>query len=105
MESQHPNKTSSVKRLAAVIGGSGIVALAAVAIAIGQQQSGGNTHDNAKTDNEVGATYDYSQSHGHMKVGVTYTQTTPSTEAEKGLRATPQMKGQAPLPSEEAAAK
>jgi hypothetical protein len=92
MKSQHAGKVGPARLSAAVIGGSGVIALAALGVAIGQQETHGDV--NGVQANGTG-----------MTVGATYTETTPSTAPEKGLRVTPTIKGPAPLPSEEAAAK
>lgn len=82
-------KTSSnVKRFSAVIGGSAVVALGALGIAIGQEHG-----------------VDAVAKSGQMTVGATSTETTPSTLSAKGEVAKPTIKGPAPLPSEEQAAK
>jgi hypothetical protein len=88
MEIQNMSKTrTNVKLLAAVIGGSAVVTLAALGISIGQE-SGGDAV--AKSSS--------------MSVGATTTQTTPSSAPATGM-AKPTIKGPAPLPSEEEAAK
>lgn len=76
----------NVKMLSAIIGGSAMVALGALSVAIGQEQTG--------TDTIAKST---------MSVGATSTQTTPPT-VEATSMAVPVMKGPAPLPSEEKAA-
>jgi hypothetical protein len=88
MDLHHQSKRSApVKMCAAVIGGSAMVALAALGVAIGQE-SGGAAE--AKSSS--------------MSVGGTTTQTTPSAAPATGV-AQPTIKGPAPLPSEEAAAR
>jgi hypothetical protein len=88
MEFQGMSKTrTNIKLFAAVIGGSAVVTLAALGIAIGQE-SGGDAV--AKSSS--------------MSVGGTTTQTTPSSAPAVGV-AKPTLKGPAPLPSEEEAAK
>ena len=76
----------NVKMLSAVIGGSALVAMGALSMAIGQEQTG--------TDTIAKST---------MQVGATSTQTTPPT-VEATSMAVPAMKGPAPLPSEQKAA-
>jgi hypothetical protein len=93
MESRHMGKALAARRLAAAIGGSAVIALAALGVAIGQQETGG-WGDQATFANS-----------SDMSVGATYTETTPSTLPAKGVKATPTIKGPAPLPSEQAAAK
>ena len=86
MESQNESKArTNVKLFAAMIGGSAVVTLAALGISIGQ---GGDTVAKSST----------------MSVGPTTTQTTPSSAPAVGA-AQPTIKGPAPLPSEEEAAK
>jgi hypothetical protein len=88
MELQHVGKTATgVKLFAAVIGGSAVVALAALGIAIGQESAGDAV---AKSSS--------------MSIGKTTTQTTPPSAPATGA-AVPAIKGPAPLPSEEEAAK
>ncbi|HEX2283303.1 MAG TPA: hypothetical protein VHI10_00530 [Mycobacterium sp.] len=77
-----------IKLLAATIGASAVVAMGALGIAFGQEQSGGDAV--AKSTS--------------MSVGSTSTQTTPPAAPATGVAA-PTIKGPAPLPSEEAAAK
>ncbi len=77
------NSRNNVKVLSAVIGGSAIVAMGALAMAINQEQAGLDT-----------------AAHSNMTVGATVTQTTPSTVPATSM-AVPKMKGPAPLPSEE----
>jgi hypothetical protein len=79
--------SANIKRVAAVVGGSAMIALAAVSVAIGQQSSAGML---AKSSS--------------MTVGGTSTQTTPSTVPATPV-AKPTIKGPAPLPSEEEDAK
>ena len=76
-----------VKTCAAVIGGSAVVALAALGVAIGQESGGDGIAKSSL-----------------MSVGGTTTQTTPYSAPALGV-AQPAIKGPAPLPSEEAAAK
>jgi hypothetical protein len=88
MDLQHKSKPSTpVKVCAAVIGGSAMVALAALGVAIGQESGGAAL---AKSSS--------------MSVGGTTTQTTQSAAPATGV-AQPTIKGPAPLPAEEAAAK
>lgn len=77
----------NVKMLSAVIGGSAIVAMGALSIAIGQEQAGPATLAKSST----------------MSVGATSTATTPPT-VEATSMAVPKIKGPAPLPSEQKAA-
>ena len=88
MDPHTSKSTSNIKRFSAVIGGSAVVAMGALGIAIGQGHG-------------VDAVAKSSQ----MTVGATSTETTPSTLPGKGMVAKPTIKGPAPLPSEEAAAK
>jgi hypothetical protein len=76
----------NVKMLSAVIGGSAIIAMGGLSMAIGQEQT--------RTDAIAKST---------MQVGATSTQTTPPT-VEATSMAVPAMKGPAPLPSEQKAA-
>ena len=77
-------KRNNVKRLAAVIGGSGLIALGALSVAISQQQAGPQAVAKSTT----------------MTIGSTTTETTPAT-VEATTMAAPAMRGPAPLPSEE----
>jgi hypothetical protein len=77
----------NVKMLSAVIGGSAIVAMGALSMAIGQEQAGPNVTAKSTT----------------MSIGATSTATTPPT-VEATSMAVPTVKGPAPLPSEEKAA-
>lgn len=74
-------------KLSAVIGASAVVAMGALAMAVHQEQVGPDTTAKSTT----------------MTIGVTSTQTTPST-LEATSMAVPAIKGPAPLPSEEKAA-
>ena len=76
---------TNIKLFAAVIGGSAVVTLAALGVSIGQ-----GSDAVAKSPS--------------MSVGPTTTQTTPSSAPATGM-AKPTIKGPAPLPSEEEAAK
>ncbi len=88
MEFQSVSKTRThIKLCAAVIGGSAVVALAGLGVSIGQDAGGDAV---AKSSS--------------MTVGATSTQTTPSSAPATGM-AKPTIKGPAPLPSEEEAAK
>ena len=89
MESRqvNANNRSNVKTLAAVIGGSAVIATVALSVAIDQEQRGPVTAQ--------GST---------MATGVTSTQTMPSTVPATSM-AVPSLKGPAPLPSEEQSAK
>ena len=82
------NSRNNVKLVAAVIGGSAVLAMGALTMAIHQEQAGPDTVARSTT----------------MTVGVTSTETTPST-VEATSMAVPSIKGPAPLPSEEQAAK
>jgi hypothetical protein len=76
----------NVKVLSALIGGSAIVAMGALSLAVGQQQAGPDTVAKAT-----------------MSIGATSTATTPPT-VEATSMAVPTIKGPAPLPSEQKAA-
>ena len=77
-------KRNNVKLLVAVIGGSGVIAMGALSVAVGQEQAGQESV--AKSSN--------------MNVGATSTETTPPV-VEATTMAAPAMKGPAPLPAEE----
>jgi hypothetical protein len=77
-------KRNNVKLLAAVIGGSGVIAMGALSVAVAQEQPGQESV--AKSSS--------------MTVGATTTETTPAT-VEATTLAAPAMRGPAPLPSEE----
>ena len=77
-------KRSNVKLLVAVIGGSGVIAMGALSVAIAQEQVGQESAAKSTT----------------MTVGSTSTETTPAT-VEATTMAAPAMKGPAPLPAEE----
>jgi hypothetical protein len=77
-------KRNNVKLLAAVIGGSGVIAMGALSVAVAQEQPGQESV--AKSSS--------------MTVGATTTETTPAT-VEATPMAAPAMRGPAPLPSEE----
>ena len=88
MEFQNVGKgRTNIKLFSALIGGSAVVVMAALGVAAGQQSAG---------DAVAKSTL--------MTVGGTSTQTTPSTAPAVGV-ARPTIKGPAPLPSEEEAAK
>ena len=88
MEFQNVGKgRTNIKLFSALIGGSAVVVLAALGVAVGQQSAG-----------------DAVAKSSLMTVGGTSTQTTPSAAPAVGV-ARPTIKGPAPLPSEEAAAK
>ena len=88
MDDQHKSKSRAGLRLcAATIGSSAVVAMAAIGLMVAQE------HDGAAVAKS-----------GSMSVGATSTQTTPSNAPAVGV-AKPLLKGPAPLPSEEAAAK
>ena len=77
-------KRNNVKLLAAVIGGSGVIAVGAMSVAVAQEQAGQESV--AKSSS--------------MTVAATSTETTPSS-VEATTMAVPAMRGPAPLPSEE----
>jgi len=88
MELQKASKIGTrIKLLAAVIGGSAVVSLATLGVAIGQEPGGDVVAKSAS-----------------MQIGRTTTQTTPSNAPAVGA-AQPTITGPAPLPPEEAAAK
>ena len=88
MDDQYKSKSRADLRLcAAMIGGSAVIAMAAIGLMVAQEHAG-----------------DPLAKSGSMTVGATYTQTTPSNAPAVGV-AKPDLKGPAPLPSEEAAAK
>jgi hypothetical protein len=78
---------ADLKLCAATIGTSAVVAMAAIGVMVAQE------HDGAAVAKST-----------TMSVGATSTQTTPSNAPAVGM-AKPTMKGPAPLPSEEDAAK
>jgi len=78
------HKRNNVKLLAAVIGGSGVIAMGAMSVAITQEQAGQESAAKSTT----------------MTIGSTSTETTPAT-VEATTMAAPAVKGPAPLPSEE----
>ena len=89
MDNQHKSKARGDLRLcAAMIGGSAVVAMAAIGLMVAQDHDG----------------YAEATKSSSMTVGSTSTQTTPSNAPVVGM-AKPTMKGPAPLPSEEEAAK
>ena len=77
-------KRNNVKLLAAVIGGSGVIAMGAMSVAITQEQAGQESAAKSTT----------------MTIGSTSTETTPAT-VEATTMAAPAVKGPALLPSEE----
>ena len=77
-------KRNNVKRLAAVIGGSGVIAMGALSVAITQEQSAQESAAKSTT----------------MTIGSTTTETTPPT-VEATTMAAPAMRGPAALPKEE----
>lgn len=88
MDDQHKSKRRADLRLcAATIGTSAVVAMAAIGLMVAHEHDGAAV---AKSSS--------------MTVGATSTQTTPSNAPAVAV-AKPVMKGPAPLPSEEAAAK
>lgn len=89
MDDQHKSKSRADLRLcAAMIGGSAVVAMAAIGLMVAQEHTGDPV----------------AKSSSMMTVGSTSTQTTPSNAPAVAV-AKPVMKGPAPLPSEEEAAK
>jgi hypothetical protein len=78
------SKRNNVRLLAAVIGGSGVVAMGALSMAIHQQEDGPDTMAKSTT----------------MSIGSTTTETTPAS-IEATTLAAPAMKGPAALPTEE----
>lgn len=80
-------RRTNIKLFSALIGGSAVVVMAALGVAVGQQSAGGAVAKSSL-----------------MTVGSTSTETTPSTVPAVGV-ARPTIKGPAPLPSEEAAVK
>jgi hypothetical protein len=88
MNRRHKSKSrADLKLCAATIGTSAVVAMAAIGLMVAQE------HDGAAVAKST-----------TMSVGATSTQTTPSNAPAVGM-AKPTMKGPAPLPSEEDAAK
>jgi len=88
MECQNVGKgRRNFKLFSALIGGSAVVVMAALGVAVGPQSAGDPVAKSSR-----------------MIVGGTTTLTTPSTAPAVGM-ARPTIKGPAPLPSEEAAAK
>ena len=88
MHSRRKSKSSGGLRLcAAAIGASAVVAMAAIGLMVDKE------HDGAAVATS-----------STMNVGATSTETTPSAGPAVAM-AKPRMKGPAPLPSEEAAAK
>ena len=77
-------KRNNVKLLAAVIGGSGVIAVGAMSVAVAQEQAGQESV--AKSSS--------------MTVAATSTETTPAP-VEATTMAVPAMRGPAPLPLEE----
>jgi hypothetical protein len=77
-------KRNNVKLLVAVIAGSGLIAIGALSVAIGQEQSGKYSAAKSTT----------------MTIGSTTTETTPPT-VEATTMAAPAMRGPAALPKEE----
>jgi hypothetical protein len=77
-------KRNNAKLLVALIGGSGVIAMGALSVAIAQEQAGQESAAKSTT----------------MTVGSTSTETTPPL-VEATTMAAPAMKGAAPLPSEE----
>lgn len=77
-------KRNNVKVLAAVIGGSGLIAMGALSVAVAQEHAGEDSAAKSTT----------------MTLGSTSTETTPAV-VEATTMAAPAMRGPAPLPSEE----
>jgi hypothetical protein len=77
-------KRNNVKLLAAVIGGSGVIAMGALSVAVAQEQVGEESAAKSTT----------------MTIGSTSTETTPAA-VEATTMAAPAMRGPAPLPAEE----
>lgn len=77
-------KRNNVKLLAAVIAGSGVVAMGAMSVAISQEQAGQESAAKSTT----------------MTIGSTTTETTPAA-VEATTMAAPAMRGPAALPTEE----
>jgi hypothetical protein len=77
-------KRNNTKLLVAVIGGSGVIAMGALALAVGQEQAGQESV--AKSSS--------------MNIGSTTTETTPPL-VEATTMAAPALKGPAALPTEE----
>jgi hypothetical protein len=77
-------KRNNVKLLAAVIGGSGVIAMGAMSVAIAQEQAGQESAAKSTT----------------MTIGSTSTETTPPT-VEATTMAAPALRGPAALPAEE----
>jgi len=77
-------KRNNVKLLAAVIGGSGVIAMGAISVAIAQEQAGQESAAKSTT----------------MTIGSTSTETTPPT-VEATTMAAPGLRGPAALPAEE----
>ena len=83
----NPNKPHTVKLLAAVIGGSAVVTMGALALSIHQQPSGAQT-----------------VAVGKMTIAATTTASGKADTVEATSMAVPVIKGPAPLPAEEKAA-
>ncbi len=77
-------KRNNVKLLVALIGGSGVIAMGALFVAIAQEQAGQESAAKSTT----------------MTIGSTSTETTPPT-VEATTMAAPAMRGPAALPAEE----
>jgi hypothetical protein len=77
-------KRNNVKLLAAVIGGSGVIAIGAMSVAIAQEQAGQESAAKSTT----------------MTIGSTSTEATPPT-VEATTMAAPALRGPAALPTEE----
>jgi hypothetical protein len=77
-------RRNNVKLLAAVIGGSGVIAMGALSVAVAQEHAGEDSAAKSTT----------------MTVGATSTETTPAT-VEATTMAAPALRGPASLPAEE----
>jgi hypothetical protein len=78
------SKRNNVKLLAAVFGGSGVIAMGALSVAVAQEHAGENSAAKSTT----------------MTIGSTSTETTPAA-VEATTMAAPALRGPAPLPAEE----
>jgi hypothetical protein len=78
------SKRNNMKLLAAVIGGSGVIAIGALSVAVAQEHAGEDSAAKSTT----------------MTIGSTSTETTPA-EVEATTMAAPALRGPAPLPTEE----
>lgn len=78
------SKRNNMKLLAAVIGGSGVIAMGALSVAVAQEHAGEDSAAKSTT----------------MTIGSTSTETTPA-KVEATTMAAPALRGPAPLPTEE----